>query len=52
MNKAQQFAKAIEDSVADGGLFGHYTHTNGQKYITYNGEFFKDDTVYLNDDTF
>ena len=45
MTKAEQFQKAIEDSVGDGGLFGRYVHTDGQAYITYNGEFFKDDTV-------
>ena len=44
MSKAEEFQKAIEDSVVGGGLFGHYVHTDGQEYVTYNGEFFKDNS--------
>ena len=44
MSKAEEFAKAEEDSVGEGGLFGRYVHTDGKEYVTYNGEFFKDNS--------
>lgn len=47
MSSRDRFTKAIEDSIGNGGLFGRYKHDNGQEYIVYNGNFFKDDTEYI-----